>query len=193
MRNAFLPLAAVSLFSLVALQTLPSAHVPVSASQRQGDVRKAVPESCPVTKPSGTDFVPLQPYWTNLGPDSFWFGTPKLWISLPKNGTWHVLPTDSKGQIAYTAKDIAAYSQKLAFGSQYKQGGPSGVRCPSNGLKVTGERLGTPAPPLVARANTVSASGPYTIVGFDIPALGCWKITGRFEDTELSFVVWVMD
>ena len=32
MRNAFLPLAAVSLFSLVALQTLPSAHVPVSVT-----------------------------------------------------------------------------------------------------------------------------------------------------------------
>jgi hypothetical protein len=90
MRNAYLPLAAVSLFSLnffVGLQTPPSAQAPVSASQRQGDVRKAVPESCPMTKPPATAFVPPKPYWTNHGPDAFWFGTPKLWILLPNNGT----------------------------------------------------------------------------------------------------------
>jgi hypothetical protein len=184
MRNAYLPLAAVSLFSpifFVALQTPPSAQAPVSASQRQGDVRKAVPESCPVTKPPATAFVPPQPYWTNHGPDAFWFGTPKLWILLPNNGTWNVVP------------DGTTYSQKQSW---YREGfdgrrtplGPPCLYC-EPGLKVTGERLGTPAPPLVAKANTVSASPPYMMVGFDIPALGCWKITGRYEDTELSFVV----
>ena len=182
MRNAYMPLAAVSLFSpifFVALQTPRQA--PVSAAQRQGDLRKAVPESCPVTKPPATAFVPPQPYWTNHGPDTFWFGTPKLWILLPNNGTWNVLP------------DGTTYSQKQSW---YREGfdgrrtplGPPCLYC-EPGLKVTAERLGTPAPPLVAKANTVSASPPYIMVGFDIPALGCWKITGRYEDIELSFVV----
>jgi len=25
----------------------------------------------------------------------------------------------------------------------------------------------------------------------DLPTLGCWKITGKYSDAELSFVVWV--
>ena len=29
------------------------------------------------------------------------------------------------------------------------------------------------------------------LVGLDIPDSGCWQITGRFEDEELAFVVWV--
>jgi len=159
--------------------------------------RKEVPESCPVTNSPANPFVPPLPYWTDRGPDAFWFGTRELWIMLPNDGIWHVLPIDSKGRIAHAARDIAAYSQKQSW---YREGfdgrrtplGPPCFYC-EPGLKVTAERLGTPAPPLVAKANTVSDSPPYIMVGFDIPALGCWKITGRFEDTELSFVVWVVD
>jgi hypothetical protein len=106
-----------------------------------------------------------------------WMGT----ILLPNNGTWNVVT------------DGTTYSQKQSW---YREGfdgrrtplGPPCLYCEPV-LKVTGERLGTPAPPLVAKANTVSASPPYIMVGFDIPAAGCWKITGRYEDTELSFVV----
>jgi hypothetical protein len=29
------------------------------------------------------------------------------------------------------------------------------------------------------------------LVGIDLPTLGCWKITGKYADAELSFVVWV--
>jgi hypothetical protein len=29
------------------------------------------------------------------------------------------------------------------------------------------------------------------VVGIDIPTLGCWKITGHYEDEELTFVIWV--
>jgi hypothetical protein len=30
------------------------------------------------------------------------------------------------------------------------------------------------------------------MVGMDIPTPGCWEITGRYEDDELTFVVWVV-
>jgi hypothetical protein len=29
------------------------------------------------------------------------------------------------------------------------------------------------------------------LVGVDIPTLGCWEITGQYNGTELSFVVWI--
>ena len=33
--------------------------------------------------------------------------------------------------------------------------------------------------------------GPAMLVGVDFPTTGCWEITGRYADAELSFVVWV--
>jgi hypothetical protein len=29
------------------------------------------------------------------------------------------------------------------------------------------------------------------VVGINLPALGCWEITGHYEDDELTFVIWV--
>jgi hypothetical protein len=29
------------------------------------------------------------------------------------------------------------------------------------------------------------------MTGVDFPSLGCWKITGKYKKSELSFVVWV--
>ncbi len=194
MRSRVFPLAIISLFTpicFVALQTPhPTQAGLASASLQQERVRKEVPETCPVTKPPAQPFVPPPRYWTNHGPDGFWFGTQKLWILLPNNGTWNVLPIDSNGQIAHAARDITAYSQKLSW---YREG-YDWHSDPQRGhpmLKVTGERLDGPAPPLAAHASAVTAHPPYIMVGFDIPTLGCWKITGSFEDAELSFVIWV--
>jgi hypothetical protein len=110
MRNAFLPLAAVSLFSptfFVALQTPPSAQAPVSASQQQGEVRKAVPESCPVTKPPATAFVPPQPLL-----DKSW--TRRLLV-------WHAEPLDTLAQQWYlersSGRDNAQPEAVLVSGS----------------------------------------------------------------------------
>jgi hypothetical protein len=63
-------------------------------------------------------------------------------------------------------------------------------------LKVSGKRLDSSAPPLATdeHANTGwkdDPNHPFIVTGIDIPTLGCWQITGRFKDAELSFVVWV--
>jgi hypothetical protein len=63
-------------------------------------------------------------------------------------------------------------------------------------LAVTGKRLDSPAPPLQMdeHANngwTGDPDHPFIVVGINLPALGCWKITGHYKDVELSFVVWV--
>src|SRR5690349_506099 len=101
MRSRVFPLAIISLFTsicFVALQTLHSTQAALaSASQQlQERVRKEVPEGCPVTKPPAQPLVP--PYPAEVYPDSFWFGSEKLWIMLPADGTWkglpHYRPTD---------------------------------------------------------------------------------------------------
>ncbi len=57
-------------------------------------------------------------------------------------------------------------------------------------LEITGRRLDGQAPPLEAHASCCyptrfQASGVY------FPTGGCWKITARAAENELSFVVWV--
>ena len=141
-------------------------------------------ESCPVTKPPGHPFVPPSPYPTLLDPGSFWFGTEKLWTVLHSDGTWkglpHYRPTDT------------AFRQKLFWWRK----GFDGRKVPLPMLKITGKRLDSPAPSLEVngQANaswTNDQEHPFIVSGIDIPTLGCWEITGRLEDAELSFVVWV--
>jgi hypothetical protein len=61
-------------------------------------------------------------------------------------------------------------------------------------LKLTGRRLDSTAPPLVAHeANAVGIRFPkaYMMDSLYFPAPGCWEITGRYGDDEVTFVVWV--
>jgi asparagine N-glycosylation enzyme membrane subunit Stt3 len=65
---------------------------------------------------------------------------------------------------------------------------------PEPALSVTAERLDAPAPVLHgSKATNAYASdiGSAMLVGVDFPTLGCWKITGKYKEAELSFVVWV--
>jgi len=145
-------------------------------------VQEGVPKTCPVTKSPVRPFIPPPPYPAHTDPDRFWFGTEKLWINLPGDGTWrglvHYIPTDS------------AFRQKLMW---WRQGYDWRAE-PQPKLKVTGKRLDSPAPPLVAdhaNAGWGDRDHPFMMVGIDIPTLGCWEITGHYEDTDLSFVIWV--
>lgn len=138
-----------------------------------------VPASCPVTKPTTPAFVPPSPYPKKTPLGSFWFGTDKLWLLLPTDGTWRLQWRDG------------TFSQKLLWwheGYDLRQT----LHPP---LKVTGNRLDSPTPSLqsgVSHGWTNDKSHPFITNGINLPALGCWKITGRYEDAELSFVVWVI-
>jgi hypothetical protein len=192
MRSYVFPLAIISLLTPVyfmALQAPRSTQAVVRSTSQQ---LQEVPEGCPVTRPPAQPFVPPPPYWTDHDPDGFWFGTKKLWTLLRNNGIWGVLALDSNGGIAHAQGEISSYSQKQGW---YREGydwhKDPGLWGGTPLLSVTGKRLDAPAPPLKAYATIVSSHPPYMMVGFDIPTLGCWKITGRFEDTEMSFVVWL--
>ena len=79
-----------------------------------------------------------------------------------------------------------AYTQKVFWWSEgYDWRSP---------LTVTGRLTDGTAPPL--RASTATNAfgadiGSAILVGVDIPAAGCWEITGHLKGVTLSFVVWV--
>jgi hypothetical protein len=137
------------------------------------------PANCPITRPPDPPFTPPVPY-SNLGfKGEFWYGSSSLWTAVRQNGVWEALPNNPEG-----------YTQKVFW---WRDGYVWNEE-PEPALTVTGERLDAPAPPLnVSKATNAYANdiGSAMLVGVDLPTLGCWKITGKYRNAELSFVVWV--
>ncbi|HLO29382.1 MAG TPA: hypothetical protein VK249_09620 [Anaerolineales bacterium] len=137
------------------------------------------PASCPITVPQDPPFTPPAPYDSMGFKDEFWYGSNSLWTAVRQEGVWEALPHNPEG-----------YTQKVFW---WRDGYVWNEE-PEPELIVTGERLDASAPPLnVSRATNAYASdiGSAMLVGVDFPTLGCWKITGKYGDAELSFVVWV--
>jgi hypothetical protein len=138
------------------------------------------PADCPITVAQDPPFTAPAPY----APDSpfdtnFWYGSTALWTDLPKDGIWYALPHSPEG-----------YTQKVFWWRH----GYIWNEEPQPDLIVTGERLDAAAPPLLASKATNAYAGDIgsaMLVGVDFPTLGCWKITGKYADAELTFVVWV--
>ena len=137
------------------------------------------PASCPITIPQNPPFTPPAPYDSMGFEEEFWYGSSSLWTAVRESGVWEALPHNPEG-----------YTQKVFWWRD----GYVWTNEPEPALTVTGERLDAPAPPLnVSKATNASASdiGSAMLVGVDMPTLGCWKITGKYGDAQLSFVVWV--
>jgi hypothetical protein len=136
------------------------------------------PPSCPVTTQQAPAFVPPSPYDSLGFEDAFWYGSSSLWIAMDQDGTWSGLPYNQNG-----------YSQKVFW---WREGYVWNEE-PEPELIVTGERLDASAPPLLGSRGTnayASDIGSAMLTGVGLPTLGCWKITGKYGDAELSFIVW---
>jgi hypothetical protein len=137
------------------------------------------PASCPITVPQDPPFVPPAPYDSMSYKGEFWYGSDSLWTTIRQAGVWEALPHNPEG-----------YTQKVFWWRD----GYVWTEEPEPALTVTGERLDAPAPPLHSSEATnayASDIGSAMLVGVDMPTLGCWKITGKYGDAEVSFVVWV--
>lgn len=173
---------------IAALSLVISSCSPNKASQNDGGeaaqaaVEKQVARTtptCPVTQPPDPPFTPPEPYSAPLKGE-FWYGSPALWTSLPLEGAWRDLPYGGTG-----------YSQKVFWWRQ----GYDWKAEPEPNLTVTGKRLDGEALPLVAsKATNAFASdiGSAMLVGVDIPTAGCWEITGKIGEQNLSFVILVV-
>ncbi len=153
---------------------------PAAAAQARVATTSLVPPAtCPVTSPPEELFAPPLPY-PRYPPSSsdFWYGTAELWTAVP-NGVWSALPHNPEG---YTQK-VFWWNKDYVWKKE-----------PQPQLTVTGRRLDASAGPLkVSRATHAFADDIQSamLVGVDFPTLGCWEITGRYRQAELSFVVWV--
>jgi hypothetical protein len=166
-----------------ALENLSPTNLPEKPALTQTVTPEIVPHeppaSCPITVPQNPTFTPPAPYNSMGFEGEFWYGSSSLWTAVRENGVWEALPHNPEG-----------YTQKVFWWRD----GYVWTEEPEPVLTVTGERLDASAPPLHAsKATNASASdiGSAMLVGVDIPTLGCWKIAGKYSNTELSFVVWV--
>lgn len=185
-----LRLRSAKIIMLVTLLACTSTTKPNKAEQRTTAAKQDatahetvdVPETCPVTTPSDQPFVPPLPYPTKPSKGTFWFGTDHLWTALPVDGTWKGLPH-------YTPSD-PTFRQKLFW---WREGRDWHTELQPT-LKVTGRRLDSAVPPLLADpANNgwVQRDQPFMVVGINFPTLGCWEIKGHYRDDEVTFVVWI--
>ena len=149
-------------------------------SAKSETLSKEPPADCPLTVPQDPLYTPPSPY-SDLGfKGEFWYGSNSLWTAFPQNGIWSGLPHNPEG-----------YTQKIFWWRE----GYVWTDEPQPALTVTGERLDASASPLIAsKATNAYASdiGSAMLVGVDFPTPGCWKITGQYKKTELSFVIWVV-
>ncbi len=131
---------------------------------------------CPVTRRPDHPFVPPFPYWNQARSDSFYYGSPALWVSLSDAGTWHGFNRRSP------------YVEKIFWWRQ----GYDWRNEPKPRLVVYGRRLDGPET-FVDRDPTTAFSRPRTamLTGVVIPAAGCWEITGEYGQDKLSFVLLV--
>lgn len=147
---------------------------PSATPPETGDCRRTIPPQ--------PGFVPPKPY-PPQPPErekAVWYGSAALWTMLsPEGETWDEFPPDS-----------GRFTDKTLWWSD----GYSWTEEPTPSIRVTGQRLDGPG--------SFEAEGPVTngfredmgsfmLGGIEIPTAGCWKLTAKYRDAELSYVVLV--
>ena len=171
---------------LLAFITPVSSHIP-SRPSAAGNVERPTeritlqdmpPANCRVTLPSDGVYEPPSPdFGPSRTPTQFYFGTDKLWTVLPADGTW-------RGPYPGGQHDFV-YDDKLPWyrtATSSEKGGP---------LTIRGRRLDGPAPSFIETNEYLEYNHPGIVGGISVPAYGCWEITGRYHDQEVTFTVWV--
>ncbi len=140
-------------------------------------------EACNVTRPI-PPFVPPPPYLAAPPPNygTEWFGTRALWKMLDPDGeVWRQssLPHGPAGLTQKTFWWSADWSPDAE---------------PEPAIMVVGTRLDGPGEFTFGPGTNASADfGTAMLVGIDFPTPGCWQLTGRYRDAELSYVVWITE
>ena len=166
-----------------ALENPISTEIPKEPTPVQSTISEVVPhdppERWPVTTPQEPAFVPPSPYDALGFEGDFWYGSNSLWTAVRQDGIWQGLPHNPSG-----------YTQKVFWWRE----GYVWTEEPEPAITITAERLDAPAPPVMSSEATnayASDIGSAMLTGVGLPTLGCWKITGKYADAEMSFVVWV--
>jgi hypothetical protein len=139
-----------------------------------------VAASCPTTRPPDPAFAPPAPYPATPPPlygDKFWYGTDRLWTWLEADGTWP-MPGAPGG-----AQSDKSFWWREGYDWQTETTPP---------LQVTARRLDAAAPPVTVSHATNGFRediGAFMLLGLELPAEGCWELTGHYAGSTLTFVV----
>ncbi len=151
----------------LALLILPMSGTAAKTPQRSATPKKGATSSCPVTLPRKS---PLRDFG---GSNVYWEGD--LFVAgLPLDGTMAFRP-DRVGP-------DGSLPQKFGW---YRGPGLRGK------LVIAGKRLDAPAPPLRTDFSDYGDTGfqPSTLI---FPTEGCWEVTGKVNQTILTFVMRVV-
>ena len=112
-------------------------------------------------------------------PPSFNYGNGVIRISLhPRNGKLIAGRLVGGGKMA-TINSDGSIDAKFGW-----------WRAGSAKIKISGRRLDAPAPPL--RADVPDGYGPgFQATGLTFPTTGCWRVTGRYLKSQISFTLLV--
>ena len=141
-------------------------------------------EACPLTIPPQPGLIPPEPYPPEAPAlyQAVWYGTSALWTMLDPDGeVWAGLPVAN-----------GVLGQKWIWWSDAS----TRTAEPTSSITVTGRQLDGSAS-LEAMAGGPGNNGfredigSFMMVGIEIPAAGCWELTARSGDAELSYVVLV--
>jgi hypothetical protein len=140
--------------------------------------------SCPITRPQQPPFSPPKPYRATPPPlyGGFWYGSDGLWTLLKADGTW----------------EMARDEQGLFDKSFWWRAGFDPRREQTPSLTLSARRLDVPGREIVASSGKATNGwradddiGAFMLTRIELPAAGCWEITGHYRARELSFAVWV--
>lgn len=124
-----------------------------------------IPPDCPVTLPNGITPPGEQPYPTHHGNGVLWTG---LW----------------PGGVLVPPQNVRPDGW-LTFNWWWWRGEPGR-------LTIQGRRLDRPAPPLRAEIPGGFGDSGYQDSWLIFPIEGCWEVTGKLGDSELTFVTFVV-
>jgi hypothetical protein len=170
-------IAALSL--LPAACGAPAAEAP--ATRSVATQPSAAPASCPTTRPPDPPFVPPAPLpacaAVGGGRQSVVRHQPVVDLA-GADGTWEM------------AHDEHGLFDKSFW---WRQGYDWQTET-TPALRVTGRRLDAPAPAVtIAHASNgfEPSMGAFMLLGLELPAGGCWELTGHCHGRSLRLVVWV--
>ncbi len=130
-------------------------------------------EECPVTQGDASS--------TSLSnsPNTFWYGSESLAVSLPANGVWKGMGSDWY------------YGDKLFWKASGFSSGQEGA------FTLTARHFSVPsASAIISEATNAYVPPPngwLILVGLGFDTAGCWEVSGSFREAELTFVVQVED
>jgi hypothetical protein len=173
-------IAALSLLLAACAATAAEAPPPAGAARSVAAQPSGAPASCPTTRPPDPPFVPPAPYRATPPSEGekVWYGTNELWTLLDADGTWE-MAGDQHG----------LFDKSFWWRQGYDWRTETTPR-----LRVTGRRLDAPAPAVTVSDATNGfepSMGAFMLVGLELPAGGCWELTGHYHGSSLRLVVWV--